>query len=313
MSSVWAAAVLTLAVVLTLAGRASATGPAKDEGARLFAAHALALRAAGVAGDPAAAGVLGVMPGAAQVGADVPLAVLWSPFFHNAMVKLGRVPSPMPAALYYNPLLDVALLTRWERQQGGYRVASARALPGERLADAGAKAALRPQWTSARAGPVQALAAIAEARLGAFEARHPEEESAPGGDQATFATASRDMRAALPWIVWNAVQLGRWAEGKPAWLKPALARIEETLASRAPAAITGAAPGTDPATAEALAGLPERFAEGLALDMVLKAQGGERMLIGSLVEDGDMYVLVVCGQRGSGCALRRFILVSLSG
>ena len=300
---------VVLAAVLTLAGWASAN----EDGARLFAAHALALRAAGVAGEATAGEVLAAMPGAARMGTDVSLPTLWSSFFHNAMVKLGRLRSDTPVALYYNPLLDVALITQWKELDGGYRVASARALPGERLVDPDVKAMSRPRWTAAETGPVQALAAITEARLGAFEARHPQDESAPGRDRRTFASASADMRAVLPRIVWNAVQRGRWAEGKPGWLKPTLAHIEETLASRDVGRIAEAAPGTDPVTAEALAGLPEKFAERLALDMVLGAEGGERVLIGSLVEDGGMYVLVVCGQRERSCALRRFILVSLPG
>ena len=66
---------------------------------------------------------------------DEALPALWRPFFANAVVQLGRAPSPAPVALYYNPLLDVAVTTLWEKQDGGYRVVWARALPGERLAD----------------------------------------------------------------------------------------------------------------------------------------------------------------------------------
>ena len=70
------------------------------------------------------------MPGVPLTGAEASLPVLWTPFFENVIVKLGRVQSDAPVALYYNPLLDIALFTVWERRQTQYRVTSIRALPG---------------------------------------------------------------------------------------------------------------------------------------------------------------------------------------
>ena len=55
-----------------------------------------------------------------------------------------------------------------------------------------------------------------------------------------------------------------------------------------------AAPATDAATAEAIAGLPAGFAKRLVLDMVLSAGKDGRLLIGSLPDDGEMYFLVLC-------------------
>ena len=130
-------------------------------------------------------------------------AVLWRTFFANAVVKLRRLRSPAPVALYYDPLLDVAIFTLWERRQGDYRVASARALPGKRLADPDGAAALRPQWTAAKDGPVAALRRITFTRLGSFRQAHPAESNEAGRDVATFAAAAADMQAALPRLVWK--------------------------------------------------------------------------------------------------------------
>ena len=82
---------------------------------------------------------------------------LWPPVFENAIVKLGRLRSPAPVALYYNPLLDVAVFTVWRKQGQAYRVASIRAVPGERLADAAVAVALQPTWTKDKAAPIAAL------------------------------------------------------------------------------------------------------------------------------------------------------------
>lgn len=295
-----------LAALLAVALPASSS--AAESSARLFAAHALALRTDGLAGEGAAAEVLATMPGAAAAGASP--AALWGPFFANAVVQLGRLPSPAPVALYYNPLLDVAVFAQWEKQDGGYRVTSARALPGERLADPEAAVSPLPSWTAAD-GPVDALARATAARLDAFRNAHPAQSAESGRDAAAFAAAAADLRVALPRLVWNAVQSARWTEDAQPWLRPALAEVEAALAARSPAALVAAAPETDAETAAMLARLPADFAAGLMLDMVLEAQRDIRLLVGSLPEDGDVYVLALCRLAGGGCALRRFVLLAL--
>ncbi len=283
---------------------------AEDEGARLFAAHALALRAAGVAGEKQAAEVLADMPGAGMIR-EVSPAALWSPFFSNAVVKLGRLRSPAPAALYYNPLLDIAVFTLWEKQTGGYRVSAARALPGERLSAPDTKVKLKPSWMSASGELVEALASTTKARLDAFTSAHPAASHEAGIDAATFASAAADMRVVLPRLAWIALQHARWAEETGPWLGRTLESVEKALAAREPAAIKAAAPDTDEETAAALADLPTTFSARLALDMILETGGGDRLLIGSLPEDGDIYVLAHCRLNGGVCGLRRFILISL--
>ena len=60
---------------------------------------------------------MAAMPGAAMVHEVSPM-VLWGPFFANAVVKLGRLHSSAPTALYYNPLLDIAVITFWGKARG---------------------------------------------------------------------------------------------------------------------------------------------------------------------------------------------------
>ena len=269
----------------------------------------LALRAAGLKGE--ASTVLTGMPGAGRVGSDERLGVLWAPFFDNAIVKLGRVLSPVPVAVYYNPLLDVALLTLWERQGERYLVALVRALPGERLAEPGAEAPPGPSWMAAEDGALEALARTTAARLGAFRAAHPAGARDPGRDASTFASAAADFKAALPRLVWNAAQRARWSEEARPWLRPVLAAVEAVLGAGHAGALVGVAPETDAEVAAALAQMPAGFAAGLALDMALDVGAGEHLLIGSLPEDGDVYVLARCRIEGGVCGLRRFGLVSL--
>ena len=290
-----------------------ASSAAAESPARLFAAHALAFRAAGVEGAASAAEVLAAMPGAGAgvAGGDEALSALWRPFFANAIVQLGRLRSPAPVALYCNPLLDVALFTLWEKQEGGYRVASVRALPGERLAEPGADFALRPPWSAAEDGPVAALRRFTAARLDAFRQAHPAEAKEAGRDTVTFAAAAADLRAALPRLVWNMAMRTRWAEEGSGWLEAALGRIDALLVDRDATAIRTAAPDTDAATADALASLPAAFAEELALDMTLDAGGDERLMVASPPGDGHVYLLALCRLDGGACPLRRLLLTSL--
>ena len=300
---------LILAVLIALQPTHSA---AQDADARLFAAHVLDLRAAGVAGEQHAVDFLASLPGSAIVDAGS-LPILWSPFFANAIVKLGRLQSLGPAALYYDPLLDTAVLTLWKKEGEGYVVASARALPGDRLANPEAGATLLPPWMTAEVNPLEALARNASARLESFRQAHPAEEQDAARATTTFAADAADMRALLPRLAWNAARQLEWTDGTQPWLPDTLAAIQAAFDTSDPAALMEAAPDTDVETAATLTGLPPAFADGLALDMTLETGEADRLLIGSLPEEGDVYVLVFCRLEGEACALRRVMLISLLG
>ena len=309
----WMVAVGAGAVV-TWGGPDSGAAPAaaQETGSRLFAAHVLALRAAGVAGDPEAAEFLATLPGSRMVPREA-LSVLWGPTFANSMVILGRLESPGPVALFYDPLLDVAVVTHWAAQGAGYRVVRARALPGARLDDPRATTGLAPPWMTSAGDPVGALTALAAARVDAFHRMHPAASSEPGGPASTFAADAADFRNVLPRLTWHAHRRAQWSDGTQPWLEPTVVDIEAALGAGNAAVLRAAAPDTDAETASVLAGLPPAFAGALALDMWLAAGATSRLVIGSLPEDGDVYVLTFCRLEGTACRLRQFVLLSLSG
>ena len=274
-----------------------------------FAAQALALRTAAIARTDAATKILATIPGSAQADA---LPGLWSPFFENAIVKLGRLRAPAPVALYYNPLLDIAVITEWEQKDRRYRVATIRAILGERLADPKATVSDQPAWMVAD-DPIATLARITATRLDTFRQAHPAKaQDAAGRNGLTFAAAAANMRAALPRLLWNAAIRTQWTEETEPWLFPVLAQIDQALAAGTTAALTAAAPETDTTIADAIADLPTAFAAHLTLDMILPAGKEKRLLIGSMPDDGDVYLFVLCRMEGTDCALRRFMLSSLS-
>ena len=280
-----------------------------ESNARQFAAHALALRAAGAAGEQKAAGVLAALPGAGSGEAEA-LAALWRPFFENAIVKLGRVNAPGPVALYYNPLLDIAVLTFWRVREGRHVVTTIRALPGERLGAPGSAPAEQPAWMAA-ADPVDALGRITAARLDAFRRAHPAEARSGARDAATFAAAADDMRAAMPRLVWLLAARAQWLTEGHAWLRRTLADIDAALRARDAAGLAQAAPETDASTAAALARLPEGFAARLALDAVLPLPERNELVVASLPDDGGVFLLATCRRQDGNCGLRRFMLLSL--
>lgn len=303
--------IILLSVLLSSIPAKGMDPPAQESPARLFAAHVLALRAAGVAGTESAATVLAGAPGATIEGEIESLSALWSPFFTNAVVKLGRLRSPAPVALYYNPLLDVALVTTWDKHEGGYHVTAARALPGERLLARNAGVPLRPKWTAAKDGTIAALRHVTATRLADFRRAHPAEAVQAERDATTFAVAAADMRAAFPRLIWNVAMRVQWAGKQAAWLEPALQRMDAALATHDAAAIRAAAPETDAATAETLAGLPAAFTTGLTLDMTIEAGGNDRLVVASVPGDGHVYAFAFCRIHDGNCALQRFLLASL--
>ena len=288
-----------------------ASGLAQESQSRSFAGHVLALRSAGVEGDDEAMAFMSRLPGAGVVRDEATLVELWRPFFSNAIVKLGRIHSHRPAALYYDPLLDIALLTQWEQRDGGYELRLARALLGERLARPGAAVTLAPEWMAAEEGPVDALVRVTSARLDAFRSAHPAQLRLPSRTRTTFAQDASEMRVVLPRLVWHATRRLHWVDGTQPWLEGTLLRTEAALAARDSSALVSLAPDTDSSTAEVLSRLPPSFGERLALDMTLEAGPEQRLIIGSLPDDGDIYLLVLCRLAGSACALRRLLLLSL--
>ena len=287
-----------------------ADAEAEQPDPKRFAAQALALRTAAIERSDAATKILATIPGSAPE--DV-LPGLWHSFFENTIVKLGRLRAPVPVALYYNPLLDIALITLWEQQDGHYRVAAIRALPGERLAVPTATVSDQPAWMLAD-DPITTLARVTATRLDTFRQTHPANaQDAAGRNGLTFAAAAANMRAALPRLLWNAGIRTQWTAETEPWLFPVLAQIDQALAARTATALTAAAPDTDTTIADAIAGLPAAFAANLTLDMVLPAGNQKRLLIGSMPDDGDVYLFVLCRMEGTDCILRRFMLSSLSG
>ena len=255
--------------------------------------------------------VLSTMPGSNTVPGEL-LAALWGPFFENAIVKLGRLKASVPAALYFNPLLDVGLFTLWRRLGDTYVVHRARVLPGERLDGPGDPVSLLPEWIATKSSPTAALARISAERLERFDRRHPAEAQAAGRAVSTFADAAANARDAMARLAWNAAQRSVWTDARLQWLGATLNEIEDALNSGDAASLTSVAPETDAGTAAALAQLPQAFVERLSLDMVLGAAENDRLLVGSVPEEGGVYVFAACRMADGACELRRFALLSVT-
>ena len=157
----------------------SVWSPARaDTEPRGFAAHALTLRAEVV--DGRGAPVLAHIPGGLAQGS---LAELWPPFFENTMVALGRLRSPAPRALYYNPLLDIAVSTIWEKRKGGWRLTVIRALPGGTLCRPAGRCAVAPALGDGRREAVRSSGRDRRGPPRGLPPRAPPEGEGGGADR----------------------------------------------------------------------------------------------------------------------------------
>lgn len=301
---------LCLLLVVSVFGEMGSARAATESPARLFAASALAFRTVALGGEASAMSVLSAIPGAATVPDEIQPA-LWGLFFENAIVKLGRLQSSVPVALYFNPLLDVALFTLWRRQGDAYVVQRARVLPGERLDGSGGPVSLFPAWIATKSSPPAALARITAQRLEQFDRRHPAKARAPGRAKSTFAAAAANARDAVARLAWNVAQRSAWTDAGQPWLGPTLSRIEDALNTGDAASLTALAPETDTGTAAAFAELPRGIVERLSLDMVLGATENGRLLVGSVPEEGGVYIFATCRMADGVCELRRLALLSV--
>ena len=284
-----------------------------------FPEQAAALRRAIVARDETAMRVLELLPGvswllppdATEAQRDSVLKQTWGPFFENAVIETRAEDTSAPAALYYNPLLDVAVLTYWERTaDSDYRITELRAAPGERLRVADTATLAAPAWMSS-ATPVETLYETTLARRAAFtDGVVPEP---PGIDDERHARAVGDLRAAQPRLEWNALQRAEWQTRAFAWVHPTVAAIGETFAAGDAAALLAQAGDTDPETAAALVSLPAGLVERLTLDMTLDYGEDERLLVISLPDEGEIYIMAECRlPAGAGvCRHGRYVLVDL--
>lgn len=275
---------------------------------RIFASHALALRQSALIGEDRFDDVVSQIPGAGIVDSGV-LSSLLRLSFSNMIVKLGRLRSDAPVSLYYDPLLDIAILAFWKRDEEGYRVEFARALPGAWLESESREPSLLPPWMSGESA-LTALVRTTGERLDTFARMHPPDALVGGQGEVTFAQAATGMRAVIPRLFWNADLRVQWSDSSYQWLEPALEKVELVLSEADPQKMVLAAPETDAVTAEALAELPEQYISELVLDMVVGSPQN-RLLVASSAGDGDTYVMVLCMINAADCRLRRFMLLSL--
>ncbi len=176
--------------------------------------------------------------------------------------------------------------------------------------DAATKSPQNPTAQDPEISLVEALIAATNIHLDTFRRQHPAAVLEAGRDPLSLDEAEQHMPPVLRRLLWNIAQITRWNERDMPWLPSVLTDIQQALTARDPVALVVSAPATDDETAAVLAELHIEFATGLALDMVLELPDA-RLLLGSLPEDGDIYVLAQCQLQAANCGLRRLILLSL--
>ena len=284
-----------------------------------FHDQALALRQLAVERSDEVLQVLRLIPGvnwllpqdAPEDERDIVLKQLWGSFFENVIVEVRATDKTTPSALYYNPLLDVALLTHWEQDATtAYRLSGLRVAPGERFSAAGAMVPAAPGWMNGSA-PIDILYDTNMERLTVFR-RSSLAEHTGDADQ-KYEQAVRDLKAAQPRLEWNASQRIAWHSEANTWLSETIDTIEDTIALGDEAELIAKASETDAETAGVLVSLPSGLVDQLTLDIVLTYEEEERLLVISLPDDGDFFIMVKCriDTDARRCTPSQYILVGL--
>ena len=288
-----------------------------------LADHAVAVRTAAAYEMETTGQLLALIPGVRQTVPDdldeetflATLTLVWAKFFDNAIIVLRPTPHSM-SAMFYNPLLDMALLTRWEEDEDTLQISYLRAIAGVKIADGGAAVAPSPPWMTA-IDPIAALQSDASDRLAAFGSDDGWlHNNTPGLTDETYRASAIDLMLVQPRLAWNA---SRWADatetaassGDDPWLRRTLERIQTVLDTADTTAIQSLAPHTDAGTARLLAALDPRYRRTMVFDMALQEPDGYRTLIGSSSADGSFYVFAQCQVADSGCRLELFNAVAI--
>ena len=273
-----------------------------------FERQVLEVRDAALAANDNALSVLSRVPGIGSVielnapddESSAALEAMWIPFFENALVEMIHEKPAGPAAIYYNPLMDVALYTRWApNPEGNYRIAQLSVLPGEHLQDADATVPYLPQWMTAQ-DPFAELEGISAKRLHAFRT-FEEADRRTFLDGTAYGDAADSFLVAEPRLTQSLIWRLEWRNLD--WLPLTLATIQAALNAADGDALLAAAPATHPETAGFITELPDGFAEKLILDLIMEDGGPNRILLGSGRYDGGTYVCASCEITGNACVL----------
>jgi hypothetical protein len=244
----------------------------------------------------AAAALLGRMPrsdGAAEPETAGGREPLWSTFFRNVVVAGGHLASERPVVAYYNPLVDVFVLTVWQRRAGGggLDLLTIRALPGAHLARPDQEVGSAPAWQGTTR-PLDALRAVTWARLDRFARTYPaaaRQRITPGSPDSPGWRASQTAAEAR--LLAHAAALSLADEPG---LRAALERLNAALAGDAGRLLRAEefVGNIDPVILAGLTATPGQVRAAFALDAVYRRPGDDRWVaLFSLPDDGTAYLV----------------------
>lgn len=123
-----------------------------------------------------------------RVDRERPLGLLWSQLMAGA-VQVRRETGDSAETVWFNPALDVGILTRWARRPEGWRATSVTPVLGERLRGEPVTDVVTPGWAKREGDLASALEAAGEATFAAAERANWQPLFDPGENDVTAAVA----------------------------------------------------------------------------------------------------------------------------
>lgn len=269
----------------------------------LFLSKVLSFRSAGVINPAMIKNSLSKMPRTElnldeEFQATVP--ELWSYFFKNAIVKVGAIDSETPVALYYNPLVDVGVLTFWMLNSRRFHLYKITAFPGDKLRTLDVAQGLLPGWRiQSQDSPIDRLSKYTIQTLNEFKVEYPLQK------REIVETLDTDHESELQILAEGRMMdyLIERTQITEKWVKMLAQEIELILKSKSAQYIVEKAPDTPIKTANTLEKLNAQYVSQLSVDLVVSINETDRLMLMSLPQDGDQYIAVICKMRNSICNL----------
>ena len=219
--------------------------------------------------------------------------LFWSMMFRDSIVRVADITSKSPLAFYYNPLIDVTVIAKWDqRGDRRYDLVDIIAVPGEYFDGVSPvpPASPMPRWlVNQQQGLAGELRRFTQAHLKKLAERFPvaSQDDRALGKSIEFQGIKKWQEPAEQRILFHLLQL-RAASHPP--LKEPVERLLKNLQTADKPHILQIAEKASAPDLDALLGMDPQLRRQLELSGLYRSEDGGALLLFSLPHDGNIFL-----------------------